>query len=198
MQSVLTIGILICCTCQLQSSSLCLFGFFCLQVSSVSNFCPDIRGRLWSLFQAHLFSRAVGREEHCKQISLACVGSARSVSATLGLPPLMACVLSQSTLLRLQVALPELSEAGPGLRALPRSKPLRFRFSGTPQRHRLGWVCILCPSQVQAAQVIRCLVSTVTPRSGVHLIPSLIPAAQFSGCTMGAPSQVCRVSLLGS
>ena len=47
----------------------------------------------------------MGREEHCKQISLACVGSARSVWATLGLPPLTACVLSQSTLLRLQVAL---------------------------------------------------------------------------------------------
>ena len=31
-----------------------------------------------------------------------------------------------------------LSEVGPGLHALPRSKPLRFRFSGTPQRHRLG------------------------------------------------------------
>ena len=26
----------------------------------------------------------------------------------------------------------ELSDAGPGLYALPRSKPLRFRFSGTP------------------------------------------------------------------
>ena len=52
-----------------------------------------------------MFSRAVGREEHCKQISLACVGSARSISAILGLPPLMACVLSKSTLLRLQVAL---------------------------------------------------------------------------------------------
>ena len=43
-------------------------------------------------------------EEHCKQISLACVGSARSVWATLGLLLLTACVLSQSTLLRLQVA----------------------------------------------------------------------------------------------
>ena len=31
----------------------------------------------------------------------------------------------------------ELSEVGPGLRALPRSKLLRFRFLGTPQRHRL-------------------------------------------------------------
>ena len=47
----------------------------------------------------------MGREEHWRQISLACVGSARSVSATMGLPPLTTCVLSQSTLLRLQVAL---------------------------------------------------------------------------------------------
>ena len=46
----------------------------------------------------------------------------------------------------------ELSEAGPGLHAIPRSKPLRFRFSGTPQRHRFSWACALCPSQVQAAQ----------------------------------------------
>ena len=52
-----------------------------------------------------MFSCAVGREEHCKQISLVCVGSVRSVWATLGLPPLTACVLSLSTLLRLQVAL---------------------------------------------------------------------------------------------
>ena len=53
----------------------------------------------------------------------------------------------------------ELSEASPGLSARPRSKPLRFRFSGTPQRHRLDWACILCPSQVRAAQVTRCLAS---------------------------------------
>ena len=52
-----------------------------------------------------MFSCAVGRLEHCKQISLACVGSACSDLATLGLSALMVCVLSQSTLLRLQVAL---------------------------------------------------------------------------------------------
>ena len=40
----------------------------------------------------------------------------------------------------------ELSKAGPGFRALPRSKALGFRFSGTPKRHRLSWACILCPS----------------------------------------------------
>ena len=43
----------------------------------------------------------------------------------------------------------ELSDAGPGLHALLRSKSLRFRFSGTPQRRRLGWACVLRPSQVQ-------------------------------------------------
>ena len=47
----------------------------------------------------------------------------------------------------------ELCEAGPGLHAPPRSKPLRFRHSGSPQRRRLGWACVLRPSQVRAAQV---------------------------------------------
>ena len=46
-----------------------------------------------------------GREEHSKQISLVCVGSAHSVWATLGLPLFMACVLSWSTLLRILVIL---------------------------------------------------------------------------------------------
>ena len=60
----------------------------------------------------------------------------------------------------------ELSEASPGLYALPRSKPLRFRYSGTPQRLRLGWACILCPSPVQAAQVTWCLAGAVVPGWG--------------------------------
>ena len=42
----------------------------------------------------------------------------------------------------------ELSEAGRALHARPRSKPLSFRFLGTPQRCRLGWACVLCPFQV--------------------------------------------------
>ena len=86
-------------------------------------------------------------------MSLVSVGSARRVWATLGLPPLTACVLSLSTLLRLQVALqqnclkralgcvhfPGLSRSGLGswvfhkgtdwvghaFCALPRSKRLR-------------------------------------------------------------------------
>ena len=91
----------------------------------------------------------------------------------------------------------ELSKAGPGLRALPRSKLLRFRFSGTPQRHILGWACVLCPSQVRAAQVTKCLVSTL-PRCAVRLISSPVPAAWFPGSIVGAPSHVCHVSPLGS
>ena len=75
----------------------------------------------------------------------------------------------------------ELPEAGPVLSALPRSKPLRFRFSA----------CVLCPSPVQAAQVTRCL-------AGCDFTASPIPAAPFSGCTTGTPSQVCRMSPLGS
>ena len=70
----------------------------------------------------------------------------------------------------------ELSEAGPGLRALPRSKPLRFRFSGIPQRRRLGWAFVLWPSQVRAAQVTRCLASAVAPSWRLRLIASPVPA----------------------
>ena len=56
----------------------------------------------------------------------------------------------------------ELSEAGPGLYALTKSKLLRFKHWGSPQRHRLGWACVLCPSQVRTAQMTRCLASMVT------------------------------------
>ena len=48
------------------------FAFLCLQVSSVSNFCPDTSG------QRLTCSTAVERNGHCKQIPLACVGSAFS------------------------------------------------------------------------------------------------------------------------
>ena len=135
----------------------------------------------WTLlfFQAHLFSRAVGREGHCKQITLAC---ARSASATLSLPRLTVHVASLPTLLRLQVALPEPSVAGPGLLAPPGSKPLRFRQSGSLQRRRLGWACVLCPSQARAAQVMRYLASAIAATYR-------LPAARLSRCTTGAPSQ---------
>ena len=113
----------------------------------------------------------MGREEHCKQISLACEGSACSVSATLGLPPLMACVLSQSTLLSLQVALhvnclkwalgcmhfPGLSSSGSGSWILPKGAdsvgpvfcalPMseELRRPGAWQVHTAQVWCVLSP-----------------------------------------------------
>ena len=73
----------------------------------------------------------------------------------------------------------EQSEAGPGLHAPPRSKPLRLRHSGSPQRRRLGWACVLCPSQVRVARVFgergRCdlspLPSPLLSFLGVPLVP---------------------------
>ena len=131
-----------------------------------------------------MFSCAVRREEHCKQIPLAC---AYNGLAKMGLPHLVACLLSQSTLLGSRLLCWELSEAGPELYALPWSKLLRFRFLGTPQRLRLGWACVLCFSWVRAAQVTRCLASTVAPRWGLCLITSPVPVAWFFGCTTGVP-----------
>ena len=88
-----------------------------------------------------------------------------------------------STLLWLQVAL---QGTGPGLHALPRSKPLRFRFSGTPQRHRLSWACSLCPSLVRAVQETRCFGSTLS--AGGKCILSLPHASHSnSWVAVGAP-----------
>ena len=99
----------------------------------MSNFCPDTGRQRWSLVSVRLFSRAVGRVGRCRQISLACVGSTHSALVTLGFPPLMVCVLSPSTLLRLQAAL---QGVGPELHSVP-----VFRYS-TKAQTRLG--CVLC------------------------------------------------------
>ena len=75
----------------------------------------------------------------------------------------------------------ELSKAGPGLHALPRSTLLMFRFLGTPQRHRLGWACVLCPSQVPAAQVTRWLASALFPAGRCVLSPLWSQPPSFLG-----------------
>ena len=80
------------------------FGFFSLQFSSVSNFHPDLGGEGGHLFRLTCSVVLWGGRNTANTYHW-CVGSARSVCATLGLPPLKACVLFQSTLLRLQVAL---------------------------------------------------------------------------------------------
>ena len=89
----------------------------------------------------------------------------------------------------------ELSKMGPGLSALPRSKLLRFRHLGTPQRCRLGWACILCPSQVQEAQVTRCLESTVTETYSLPH-PCLSVFWMYNWCTFSGVPCVCSGELI--
>ena len=114
-------------------------------------------------------------------MSLACVGSTRSVPATLGLPPLVACVLSLSTLLWLQAAL---QGPGPELCAVP-----VFRYS-TKAQTRSG-LCFV-PSPARAAQAARSLTSALS-RGAVHLIHSAVPASVSAHAGWGR-----LVSVLGS
>ena len=87
-----------------------------------------------------------------------------------------------------------LSKGGPELCALLRSKPLRFKFSASPQRHRLGWACVLCPSQVLATQVIRCLASTLSPSEQCILSPLWSQPLSFLGVLCVAVSGMPCVS----
>ena len=89
----------------------------------------------------------------------------------------------------------KLSKAGPELCAFPMSKLLRFRFLGTSQRHRHGWACVLCPSQVRAAQATRCLVSTLSPGGQCILSPPWSHPLGFLGALQECHLR-CAVYLL--
>ena len=110
--------------------------------------------------------------------------------ATLGLPPLMVYVLSQSTLLCLQVAL--------------QGNCLKWalgcvHFPGQSHSGSGSW--ILHKGAYSVGPAFCALPSAWrrhSPSLAVHLITSSAPAAQFSGCTVDALTQVCHVSLLGS
>ena len=138
-----------------------------------------------------------GGEEPCKHVSLACVGSARSVWATLGLPPAHTCVLSWSTLLWLQVALqgiclkralgcvhfPGLSCSGSGSCVLRKGSDLvGSAFCALPRSEQLGWLDAWWDHSPQVG-------------GASHHLPSP------SCCSPGAPREHhlrCAVSLLGS
>ena len=150
------------------------------------------------------------------KITEAYVGSARTVLVTLGLSTLTACVLSQSTLLRLQVALqgnclkqalgcmhfPGLSCSGSGSRVL---------HKGTDS---VG-PAFCAPSQVRASQMTRCLASALSPgrgwgvsyhllcpscsvswvrsRSAVSGVPRVCSGELISGCDPPCGCQPCRI-----
>ena len=111
----------------------------------------------------------MGREGHSKQITLACARSA---------PAHGVCALPAHTAQALRCSAGNCPRPALGCMHLP---GLSRSGSGTQEvlRCRLCWACIFCPSQVQEAQVMRCLVVAATP----------VPATWFSGCTSGSPSQ---------
>ena len=105
----------------------------------------------------------------------------------------------------------ELSKAGPGL-ALPRSKPLMFRFLCIPQRHRLLGLCFLpfpgaCSSGGQMLgkhTLPRCsasyhfpcpshLVSWVRSRSTVSSVPCVSSGELISDCDPPSGCQPSRI-----
>ena len=125
-------------------------------------------------------------------------GSAHSDSAALGLPPpLTSCVLSKSihcsgsgcsagNCLRWALGcmpFPGLSLSGSGSRVLHKGTDLGLRFVPIPGFSSSGDQVLGERSRPELEAA-----STASP----------VPAARFSGCNTGTPSQVCRVSLLGS
>ena len=118
------------------------------------------------------------------------VGGARSVWATPGLAPLTACAFPVCSAQAPGFSAGELSEAGPGLRALPGSKRLRCMFPGTPQRHRLSWACVLCPPRSEQVRRPGAWRATL-PQAGAASYRLPVPAARFPGwqraCLLKSP-----------
>ena len=166
--------ILICCTCHFQSGSLCLFGFFCLQVSSESNFWlkwAKVASYLGSLVQSGCVEGGALQTsitgmcgEHSQRLSHAGFAPTHSMSAFL------------STLLRLQVAL---QGAGLGCVHFP---GLSCSGSGSRVLHK-GVDSVgpaFCAFPVWAAQATRRVASALSS-GAVHIITSAVPAARVAG-----------------
>ena len=175
------------------------FSFFCSLVYSVSNFHPDTRGQWWSLFFRPLVQLCCGEGGtlHTNITSvcgecLQCLGHTGFAPAhsMCAFPFYTAQALGCSARNCLRRALgcihfPGLSHSGSGSQVLHKGADLVGpAFCALPRSKQLRW-----PGAWQEQ----------SPAGwGVHLIASPVPAAQFSGCTTGMPSQVCHVSLLGS
>ena len=156
--------VLICCTCHFQIGSLFLF----ILASSV---CKSLQCLISTLTQSgrssHLFRLTCsvvlwGRRNTANKYHWHVWGGALSVWATLGLPHLKMCVLSWSTLLRLQVALQgNCLKRAPGCVHFP---GLSHSGSGSQVLHK--GTDSVGTSQVRAAQVTGCLTSALSQLGG--------------------------------
>ena len=114
--------------------------------------------------QVRLFSRAAGREGRCRQMSVACVGSTRSVPATLGLPRSRVC------------AFPVYTAPAPGCSIW--SGPCLACGSNFRVLHKstdsVGPA--FCAFPALAAQAARSLMGALSPRA-MCFVPSGVPAS---------------------
>ena len=132
----------------------------------------------------------MGREGHCKQITLACVESDRSGWTTLDLPqPKAACASRVYTAQSPGCSARALSQVSPAFHALP-------RFSGAPQGHRPRWVVRFVPLPGLSSSSNQVVVQRTVPGGLCILFTCLVPAAQFPGYAMRTQSQVFQVSPL--
>ena len=97
--------------------------------------------------------------------------------------------------------------SGPELGALPTSKLLSFRFSGTPQRRRLSWACILClprssssgNQELDERTLFRCSATSPLPSHSLSFqarqsgMPCVSSVELISGCD---PPGGCQPSSL--
>ena len=130
----------------------------------MSDFCPDTKGAVVGTFLVFFFLGSLVQSRCGEGGTLQTNNTGvylQCLSHTGPAPAQSTCTLPAHTAQALGCSAGIHSGLALGLHAPPRSKPLRFRHSGSPQRCRLGWACVLCPSQVRAAQVMRCLVSVV-------------------------------------
>ena len=113
--------------------------------------------------------------------------------ATLGMSePKVACASWVYTAQVLSCSARVLSQVGPAFHAPPRSKQLRF--SSTPKGTDLDGLCILCPSQVWAAQMTRSLASALSYVGHASYSPPWFQPLSFPGVPR-EPSLSCAVCL---
>ena len=174
-----------------------------MQVSSESNFRPDTEGEGGHLFRLPcsvvLWGGGSTASTHLWRVwgALAVSGPHRVCPRSRRVPVYTAQAPGCSA--------GELSKADPGLHELPRPKPIRFRFRGTPQRRRLRWACVLCPSQVCGAQATRCLANAVSPGGRCVVspprtrpfssrgVPCVSSGGLISGCNLPGRCQPSRI-----
>ena len=120
------------------------FSFFSLLVSSVSKFCPDTR-RVVVVVTFFMLTCSVvlwGGRNTANKYHWHVGGVLTVFQLHWVCPHYGVCAFPVYTAQALDCSARN-CDAGLGLHALPKSKLLRFRFSGTQQRCRLGCACLL-------------------------------------------------------